>query len=210
MTAGDSDLELHPLVPVPDLLLPRPVAVTDSLAGFFTPGKTQFKVGPRPDRGPPARYSRRFFMTPAQSLHARRPFLRRTFALLAVALSMGLLSGCKDEGTPEYVADQFVEAYFQRMDQQGARQFTAFGATEMLDRELELTRGVREQGYLPAEAAAQVSWKRTGRSSRGERIRFDYDIEIRREGAQDHRSADIELSKVQAGWKVVRVAVQPR
>jgi len=46
MTAGDSDLELHPLVPVPDLLLPRTMTVTASLAGFFTPGKTQFKVAP--------------------------------------------------------------------------------------------------------------------------------------------------------------------
>jgi hypothetical protein len=44
MTAGDSDLELHTLVPVPDLLLPKTAAVTPSVAGFFTPGKTQFKV----------------------------------------------------------------------------------------------------------------------------------------------------------------------
>jgi len=120
------------------------------------------------------------------------------------------MSGCKDHNAPEFVADQFVEAYFQHMDQQAAREFTAFGATEMLDRELELTRGVREQGYLPAEAAAQVNWRRTGRSSRGERVRFDYAIDIRREDTEEHRIADVELAKVQAGWKVVRVAVQQR
>ena len=131
-------------------------------------------------------------------------------AALAVSLGLGLLAACKDQNAPEYVADQFVEAYFQRMDQQAARQFTAFGATEMLDRELELTRGVREQGYLPAEAAAQVNWRRTGRSSRGERVRFDYTIDIRREDAEEHRVADVELAKVQAGWKVVRVGIQPR
>lgn len=129
---------------------------------------------------------------------------------MAVALVLALLAACKDRSEPEYVADQFVEAYFQRMDQQSARQFTAFGATEMLDRELELTRGVREQGYLPAEAAAQVTWRRAGRTARGERVRFDYDIDIRREGSEDHRLADIELAKMQAGWKVVRVAIQPR
>jgi hypothetical protein len=143
--------------------------------------------------------------------HAARPASPRLAVTLVIAaLSLLFFSACKDQGAPEYVADEFVEAYFRRMDQQGARQFTAFGATEMLDRELELTRGVREQGYLPAEAAAQVNWRRTGRSTRGERVRFDYDIDIRREGAEDHRLADIELAKVQSGWKVVRVGVRSR
>src|SRR4051812_29787410 len=132
-----------------------------------------------------------------------------SLVVLAVALLL-FFSACKDQRAPEYVADEFVEAYFRRMDQQGARQFTAFGATEMLDRELELTRSVREQGYLPSEAAAQVNWKRTGRSARSERVRFDYTIDIRREGSEDHRTADVELAKVQSGWKVVRVAVQQR
>jgi len=148
----------------------------------------------------------------APSSPARRSFSGQALARLLTALSVAiwLLAACKDQGAPEYVADQFVEAYFAHMDQQTARQYTAFGATEMLDRELELTRGVREQGYLPAEAAAQVSWRRTGRSTRAERVRFDYDIAIRREGSEDHRQADIELAKVQSGWKVVRVAVEPR
>ena len=132
------------------------------------------------------------------------------WALSAMLVATFGLSACKDEGAPEYVADEFVEAYFRRMDQRGARQFTAFGATEMLDRELELTRDVREQGYLPQEASAKVNWKRTARSTRGERVRFDYDIDIRRDDAEDHRLADVELAKVQSGWKVVRVAVRPR
>ena len=135
---------------------------------------------------------------------------RRTLLLLASVLWLVVIPACKDHGAPEYVADEFVEAYFTRMDQRAAREFTAFGATEMLDRELELTRGVREQGYLPSEAAAKVTWRRTGRSMRGERVRFDYDIDIQREDAQDHRLADIELAKVQTGWKVVRVAVTSR
>ena len=149
-------------------------------------------------------------MNPARSLHPSVPFARCRRAFTVIVFSLGLLSACKDHAAPEYVADKFVEAYFQRMDQQAAREFTAFGATEMLDRELELTRGVREQGYLPSEASAQVSWRRTGRSTRGERLRFDYDIDIRREGSEDHRLADVELAKVQAGWKVVRVAIQTK
>ena len=146
-------------------------------------------------------------MNHTSSKRSRRGFHGATAALV---VGLGLLGACKDQSAPEYVADQFVEAYFQHMDQQGARQFTAFGATEMLDRELELTRGVREQGYLPSEAAAQVNWRRTGRSSRGERVRFDYTIDIRREDTEEHRLADVELAKVQSGWKVVRVAVQQR
>jgi hypothetical protein len=149
-------------------------------------------------------------MNPARRVQVLCVFSACARAVVMVALTLGILSACKDQSAPEYVADKFVEAYFQHMDQQAARQFTAFGATEMLDRELELTRGVREQGYLPAEAAAQVNWRRTGRSARGERVRFDYEIDIRREGAEDHRLADIELAKVQEGWKVVRVAIQPR
>ena len=134
----------------------------------------------------------------------------RAVALLAYVLLLLAVSACKDQGAPEYVADKFVEAYFQHMDHRAALEFTAFGATEMLDRELELTRGVREQGYSPAEAAAQITWRRTGRSMRGERVRFDYDIDIRRDDTEDHRLADIELAKVQSGWKVVRVGVKSR
>jgi hypothetical protein len=144
-------------------------------------------------------------------LFARLLRLARRVSLAGLATTLlFLFLACKDQGAPEYVADEFVEAYFRRMDQRGARQFTAFGATEMLDRELELTRSVREQGYLPAEAAAQVDWKRTGRSMRGERVRFDYAIDIRREGSEEHRTADVELAKVQSGWKVVRVGVASR
>jgi hypothetical protein len=134
----------------------------------------------------------------------------RRALFLAAILAATSAWGCKDQAAPEYVADEFVEAYFRRVDQRAARQFTAFGATEMLEREIELTRDVRAQGYLPAEAAAKVDWKRTGRSTRGERVRFEYDIDIRREDSEDHRLADVELAKVQSGWKVVRVGVTSR
>jgi hypothetical protein len=131
--------------------------------------------------------------------------------LLLFALALAFLAGgCTDKSAPEYVADQFVDAYFRRMDQQGARQFTALGATEMLDRELDLVRSVRSQGYTPDEAAARVDVRRTARSTRGERVRFDYDITIRHDESEERRSADIELAKIQTLWKVVRVDVKPR
>ena len=117
---------------------------------------------------------------------------------------------CTDRAAPEYVADQFVDAYFRRMDQQAARQFTALGATEMLDRELDLVRSVRSQGYTPDEAAAQVVFRRTAKNTRGERVRFDYEITIKHDESEEHRAADVELAKIQAAWKVVRVDVKPR
>jgi hypothetical protein len=120
----------------------------------------------------------------------------------------GLAAGCSDKSAPEYVADQFVDAYFRRMDQQAARQFTALGATEMLEREPDLTRAVRGQGYTQEEASGQVSCRRKSRATRGERVRFDYDIDIKQGDSEEHRAADVELAKIQAAWKVVRVEVK--
>jgi len=127
-----------------------------------------------------------------------------------LALGCVIVLACADKAAPEYVADQFVAAYFQHMDQREARQFTALGATDMLDREIELTRGVRAEGYSAAEAAAEVVWRRRGRSLRGERVRFDYDIAIKHDESEEHRSADVELANIQAAWKVVRVDVRQR
>jgi hypothetical protein len=121
-----------------------------------------------------------------------------------------LVVGCADKAAPEYVADQFADAYFRRMDQQAARQFTALGATEMLDRELDLVNSVRAQGYTPEQAAAHVECHRKSRGTRGDRVRFDYDIAIQHEESEEHRSADVELAKIQSAWKVVRVDVKPR
>src|SRR5579859_4021712 len=93
---------------------------------------------------------------PGQSL-AMGPLRRnaaRWLALAGFALALG--QGCTDKSAPEYVADQFVDAYFRRMDQQAARQFTALGATETLDRELDLVRSVRAEGYGPDQAASEV------------------------------------------------------
>ena len=130
--------------------------------------------------------------------------------MVGVLIALFGVVGCTDKTGPEYIADQFVDAYFRRMDQQGARQFTALGATEMLDRELELVRTVRSQGYTPDEAAAQVVYRRTARGSRGERVRFDYDITIKHDESEEHRAADVELAKIQAVWRVVRVDVKTR
>jgi hypothetical protein len=138
-----------------------------------------------------------------------RGFAPAWLGLAALAWLL-VAGGCTDKAAPEYVADQFVDAYFRRMDQQGARQFTALGATEMLDKELDLVRSVRAQGYTPEEAAAQVAVRRTARSTRGERVRFDYEITIKHEESEEHRMADIELSKIQEAWKVVRVDVKPK
>ncbi len=134
--------------------------------------------------------------------------LRTQAALAALAVALG--GACTDKAAPEYVADQFVEAYFRRMDQQAARQFTALGATEMLDRELELTRSVRADGYTPEQAAAEVVYRRTARNTRGERVRFDYDISIKHEDSEEHRAADVELANIQTVWKVVRVDIKTR
>jgi hypothetical protein len=132
---------------------------------------------------------------------ARRAWIMCVLAIMAA-------SGCADRSSPEYIADQFVDAYFRRVDQAEARKYTALGATEMLDRELEATRSIRASGYTPEQATADVTFRRTSRAMRGERVRFDYDIKIRSDGTEAKRVADIELANIQAGWKVVLVDVK--
>jgi len=147
---------------------------------------------------------------PGQSL-AMGPLRRnaaRWLALAGFALALG--QGCTDKSAPEYVADQFVDAYFRRMDQQAARQFTALGATETLDRELDLVRSVRAEGYGPDQAASEVVVRRAAKGTRGDRVRFDYDITIKHDEADERRAADVELAKIQTQWKVVRFDVKPR
>jgi hypothetical protein len=136
------------------------------------------------------------------------PVLAR--GIVAAGLASMVVAGCPDKAAPEFVADQFADAYFRRMDQQAARQFTALGATEMLDRELDLVNSVRAQGYTPEQAAANVVCRRKSRSTRGDRLRFDYDIAIQHDESEEHRAADVELAKIQSSWRVVRVDVKPR
>ncbi len=117
---------------------------------------------------------------------------------------LAALAGCAKPAGPEAIADAFCEAYFVKADQQKAKQFTAFGATKMLDQEIADTKPLREQGYGPNDASLEVAVERGGRSARGERVRFDYTVRFQG-GAQKH--ADVELSQVDGEWKVVRLAV---
>ena len=97
----------------------------------------------------------------------------------------------------------FCDAYFREADQEKAKQFTAFGATKMLDDELREVRSVREGGYTPKDAQLEVEIERGERTTRGDRVRFDY--VIRFEDQLKH--ADIELAKVHDDWKVVRIGL---
>jgi hypothetical protein len=133
--------------------------------------------------------------------------MRAARLLAGLALVSGS-SGCVGGTAPERVADQFAEAYFRRADPLAARQFAALGAGEMLDREIGLARSVR--GGAVAETAPGVAVRREGRAVRGERVRVSYEIAFRDEGGESKRSADLELARVDAVWKVVRVDVKRR
>jgi hypothetical protein len=140
---------------------------------------------------------------------SQEPPFRRWRFLGAIVIA-STVCACTNKQAPEYIADQFVDAYFRRMDQQGARQYTALGATEMLEREIDLTRSIRGGGYTPDQAASEVVFRRGERSLRGERIRFDYEITVRQEGGDSERVADVELAKLQSLWKVVRVDIRQK
>jgi hypothetical protein len=131
---------------------------------------------------------------------------------LAAALAAAILAGpgCKKptENTPESVADAFVEAYFRQMDQQRAKEFTALGATKMLETELKEVQEVRKEGYSPG--SVDVAVHRGEPTPRDERVRVPYEIEIRHEGGKEVREADVELARIDGAWKVVRVGVKAR
>jgi hypothetical protein len=126
---------------------------------------------------------------------------------LAVVL---LMTSCKKEGSPEAVADAFVDAYFRQMNQEKAKEYTALGASAMLDAELKEVAQIRKEGYTPAEAAADIRVRRGDPVQRDHRIRFPYEIVIRLEGAEMTKQADVELTQIQGVWKVVRVGLEQR
>lgn len=136
--------------------------------------------------------------------------MKRTLVAVALATLAGL-SGCSKSSasSPEQVADGFVDAYFVHADQDKAKEFTALGATKMLEDELREVGPIRKEGYDPSEARGHVSVRRGESSQREQRVRFPYQITIRSEDVETVRSADIELAQIQGGWKVVRVGLEP-
>jgi hypothetical protein len=128
---------------------------------------------------------------------------------LLPALSFSLVA-CGNAGAPEQVADAFAEAYFQRMDQEKAKEYTALGASSMLDDELRDVAEIRKDGYSPGEAAAEVTIRRGEPSPREQRIRFPYEVRVKTGAAEHVTDADIELAQIQGSWKVVRVGLRPR
>jgi hypothetical protein len=134
----------------------------------------------------------------------------RSLVPLALALFTTLPS-CANQGAPEQVADAFVDAYFRHADQEKAKEYTALGATEMLDKELRDVAQLRKDGYTALEAAAgDIQVRRGVSSKRDQRIRFPYEIVVKNEDTETVRDADVELANIRGGWKVVRLGLKQR
>lgn len=142
-----------------------------------------------------------------------RPSPARRALLGAFALSALLAAapmGCNrpEAGSPEAVADAFVDAYFRRADQEKAKEYTAFGATKMLEKEIADVKEVRDTGYSPGDASLGVAVERGARTTRGDRVRFAYVLRFRgQDESEQVKHADVELSHVEGEWKVVRLGV---
>lgn len=133
----------------------------------------------------------------------------RSFYAAFLALFIAL-AGCSKDGSPEQVADAFAEAYFSQMNQEKAKEYTALGATAMLDKELRDVEEIRKGGYTPDQAEANVSIRRGDISKREQRVRVPYEVIVRGNGTETVRDADIELAQIQGVWKVVRVGLKSR
>jgi hypothetical protein len=139
---------------------------------------------------------------------AAEVFRSAVIATLALTLALG---GCKKKGGAEAVADLFAEAYFEHADQEKAKEYTALGATTMLDEELRAVEKIRKEGYTPSDGAlGDIRVHRGPSSTRDQRIRFPYEVVVRSEGVETVRDADVELTEIQGAWKVVRVGVKQR
>jgi len=128
---------------------------------------------------------------------------------LGLALAPGPVA-CSKTGSPEQVADAFADAYFRHNDQEKAKEFTALGASAMLDEELKNVAQIRKDGYSPTEASAEVEVRRGAAQNRDQRIRYPYEISIKIEGVETIKDADIELTQIGGSWKVVRVGLKAR
>jgi hypothetical protein len=128
---------------------------------------------------------------------------------MCAAAMLGFVGGCDKPavGSPEAVADAFVDAYFRKADQGAAKEFTALGATRMLDKEIADVAEVRGEGYNPSDAALDVAVERGARSTRGTRVRFDYKLKFQDPNGEVIKHADIELAKLDDTWKVVRISL---
>ncbi len=133
--------------------------------------------------------------------------MRKALSLVVIALTA---LACTKNGSPEQVADAFSEAYFRRMDQEKAKEYTALGATKMLEDELHEVSEIRKEGYSPSEAGADVNIKRGPSTKREERVRIPYEITIHTDAGNQVKDADVELAKIDGVWKVVRVGLTSR
>jgi hypothetical protein len=132
-------------------------------------------------------------------------------SLLAIVLACALpLASCSKDGSPEQVADSFAEAYFSEMNQEKAKEFTALGATAMLEKELRDVEEIRKGGYTADQAHSSVILRRGEATKREQRIRIPYEVIVKADDSETVRDADVELAQIQGAWKVVRVGLKPR
>jgi hypothetical protein len=136
--------------------------------------------------------------------------VRSLLASLGLVLAT-TFAACAKEGAPEQVADAFADAYFRRADQEKAKEYTALGVTEMLDKELREVAQLRRDGYTPEAAfGGDVDVRRGEGSQRDQRVRFRYVVTVRNGSTETVRDADIELASIHGAWKVVRLGLTQR
>ncbi|MFP6685219.1 MAG: hypothetical protein VB934_10925 [Polyangiaceae bacterium] len=144
-------------------------------------------------------------------LSFRPPRLVNVSLAALLWLCVVVAGGCSRSasGSPEAVADAFADSYFRQANQKKALAFTAFGARKMVERELADVVDVRGEDYSPSGAGLVVAARRGKRSTRAERVRFDYTLSYPGVKGRAEKHVDIELAKVHAEWKVVRVTMSP-
>lgn len=117
-----------------------------------------------------------------------------------------MLAGCSSANTAEGVAERFVEAYYVRIDQVQALDFTAALAREKLQRELQLVAQARRGGSVE-QARPKIEYTRAQIRLEGPRVFFIYDLTIKPTHVSPMlKRVLITTEQLEEHWKVINFA----
>ncbi len=131
------------------------------------------------------------------------------WSVIVIVISF-VLAGCSRGSTPEGVAEQFVEAYYVRIDQIQALEFAAALAREKLQQELQLVAQARRGGSVE-QARPKIKYTRSDTRSEGRQVFFIYELTIQpAQFSPILKQVLITTEQLDEQWKVINFTEMDR
>ena len=122
--------------------------------------------------------------------------------LLLLCVPLGVL-GCSSGNSPEGVADQFMQAYYIRIDQAQALAYSAALAREKLQQELQLVGRARRGGGV-AQARPHMQYTHVRTQPEGRHVFLIYDLTIQPAHVPPMlKQVLITTTRIEEQWKVI-------